>query len=412
MEVSYNLRYQKSTFSNRVLVDKEGEIVIYEKGFRLKGKGATDKGELINFSDLKEFYYKDDKILFISFAKEKYILADTGTLFEQLLKDLYKARNEFLMDALFMRGGKLKSEFEGHFEKLSKFSKPISKGTCRLRLYKRSLVIIPQDQDAFAINFSFVNFYEFDDFDYKLKIVMDDGQNVLISHLGDEFGVFQEKMDELLGGMYQMIVNDVLRVAFPYFGVAQLLKLAYLMKGGKTVSLKEIMKVDKDFAKAVDDFIFEDESLREKVSILRDMVDEYDIRYGIAKDNTVENSFIKWFMFAIPANNIVVFTVLPRWENDKTETFFYRVIMEKGNPADKIEDKIKEIEQALVTLDFVKDPCYKDKRDLKYSPYQYAIRKMPFLRILRKSFVGVVSHEDTAKWQKQAMEILDKAKLK
>ena len=55
MEVSYNLRYQKSNFSNRTILDKEGEIIIYAKGFRLKGKGATDTGELLNFSEIKEF---------------------------------------------------------------------------------------------------------------------------------------------------------------------------------------------------------------------------------------------------------------------------------------------------------------------------------------------------------------------
>lgn len=421
MEVSYNLRYQKSTFSNRILVDKEGEIIIYEKGFRLKGKGASDKGELINFSDLKEFYYRDDKIFFITFSKEKYVLADAANLFDQLLKDIYKSRNEFLLDALFMRGGKLKAEFEGYFDRLSKFSKPINKGNCKMRLYERSMVVMPEDQDAFAINFSFVNFYEFDDMEYSLKIVMDDGQIIFFSHLGEEFEMFEEKMNSLLGGMYQLIVNDVLRVAFAYFSVATLLKFAYLMKAGKTVALKDIMKIDKELAKAVDDFIFEDPIFREKMSVLRSMVDEYDVRYGIAQDDTVKSGFVRWFMIAIPSTNIVAFSILPRWEeagkneketsNSKHDTYFYRIIMEKGNPADKVEDKIKEVEQALVTLNFVKDPCYKDKRDLKHSPYQYAIRKMPFLRILRKSFIGVASSEDVKEWQKQSLAMLDQAKI-
>ena len=86
--------------------------------------------------------------------------------------------------------------------------------------------------------------------------------------------------------------------------------------------------------------------------------------------------------------------------------------MEKGTPADKYQDKIKEIEQALVVLHFAKDPCYKDKRDLKHSPYQYAIRKLPYLRILRKSYVGRAASKDTKEWQKQAMDVLKKAELK
>ena len=187
MEVSYNLRYQKSNFSNKVVIDKEGEIIIYGKGFRLKGKGAGDKGELINFSELKEFYYKDEKIIFITLNKEKYILTDSGNLFDQLLIDIYKARNEFLMDALFMKGGKLRAEFEGNFERLSKFNKLINKGHAKIKLFEKSLVLVPEIQDAFAINFDFVSFYEFDELDYSLKIVTDDGSTITVSQLGNDY---------------------------------------------------------------------------------------------------------------------------------------------------------------------------------------------------------------------------------
>lgn len=60
MEIAYNLKYQKTSFKGRTLLDKEGEIIIYAKGFRLRGKGAGDKGELINFSEIKEFYFRGE----------------------------------------------------------------------------------------------------------------------------------------------------------------------------------------------------------------------------------------------------------------------------------------------------------------------------------------------------------------
>lgn len=414
MEVSYNLRYQKSSFANKLILDKEGEIIIYSKGFRLKGKGAGDKGELLNFSEIKEFYHRNDKIFFITFNKEKYVLSEAGTLFSQLLTDLFKSRNEFLMDALFMKGGKLKAEFDGSFERFSKFAKPINKSRAKLRLHESSMVVVPPDQDAFAIHYDFVNFYEFDDMEYSLKVVMDDGVTIMFSHLGNDFEFFQEKMDALLGGMYESLVNDVLKEAFMEFHAGTLLKLAYRMKGGKAVSLKEIQKMDSDMAVAVEKFIFEDEVLKEKMQMLRDMVDEYSVFYGIARDNAVKGGFIKWVMYAIPSHNIVAFCILPRWEQEGKmhDTFFYKIIMEKGSPADKVEDKVREIDQALVNLKFVKDPCYKDKKDLKHSPYQYAIRKLPYLRILRKSYAGKAGAEDVKQWQKQARDIMEAAALK
>jgi len=414
MEVSYNLRYQKHNFSNRVLIDKEGEIIIYTKGFRLKGKGATDKGELINFSEIKEFYYRNEKVFFVTFSKEKYILSDAGTLFDQMLIDLYKSRNEFLMEALFMKSGKLKAEFEGNFERLSKFGRPINKGPAKFKLYEKSMVVVPTIPDAFSLNFNFVNFHEFDDLEYNLKLVMDDGMTIFLSHLGNEFEMFEQKVNELLGGMYENLVNEVLKEVIPYFHAGTLLKLAYLMKGGKAVSLKEINKIDKELAKGMTEFIFEDEILKEKVGLLEEMIDEEGIHYSIAKDYAVKGSFIKWILYAIPEKNVVAFSVLPRWDQNSEghDTYFYKIIMEKGNPADKLEDKIREIDQALVTLNFVQDPCYKNRKELKHSPYQYAIRKMPFLRILRKSYLGKADASEVKDWQNQVKEIFKKAELK
>ncbi len=420
MEVSYNLRYQKQNFSNRVMIDKEGEVVIYAKGFRLKGKGANDKGELINFSEIKEFYYRNEKLIFVTFKKDKYVLSESGTLFDQLLLDIYKSRNEFLMDALFMKGGKLKCEFEGNFERTSKFAKLINKGNVKLRLYEKSMVLIPEIQDAFSIHFDFVSFYEFDELDYSLKITMDDGTIIVISQLGNDFEPFEEKMDELLGGMYESLVNNVLKVIFQEFHSGTLLKLAYLMKGGKAVNLKAIQKIDKALAVAMDNFIFEDKFFAEKMKFLREFGDENNVFYGIASDYTSKDSFIKWVLITIPESNIVAFSILPRWKSggenvsmqpSNHDTFFYKIIIEQGNPTEKVEDKIREIDQSLVTLNFAKDPCYKDKRDLKHSPYQYAIRKLPFLRILRKSYIGKASHAGVKEWQKQAKELLEQAKV-
>jgi hypothetical protein len=416
MQVSYNLKYQKSNFLNKVLIEKEGEIVVYDKGFRLKGKGAGDKGELISFSDLKEFFYKNDRLFFITFNKEKYTLSNLGTLFDEFLLTIYKARNEFLIDALFMRHGKLKYEFEGNFERVSKFSKLINKGKCKIKLYERSLVIVPENQDVFSLNFNFVNYHEFNEDEYTFKIMMDDGVSVFISQLGNDFEVFMESVQNLLGGMYEKIVNEDLKNVFCEFDSATLLKFAYKVKGGKSISLKEINKIDKTLAEKVLEFFFDDKVFAEKCEMFNEMTDEYSRFFGVARDPINPNGFIRWIMYSVPSKNTVAFSVLPRWvdanpvaNGGNNEMYFFKIIIEKGVPSEKVEDKILEIEQALVNLNFAKDPCYKDKRELKNSPFKYAIRKLPFLRILRKSFSGKASAPDVKEWQKQAKEIMEKS---
>lgn len=421
MELLYSLRYQKYNFSNKPILDKEGEIIVYSKGFRLKGKGAGDKGELINFSEIKEFYFRNEKIYFITFTKEKYVLTVDSSQFDQLLTDLYKSRNDFLLEALFMKQGKLIAEFDCHFERVSKFGKPINKGEAKMKIFGRSIIVIPKHQDAFSISFHFLSLFEFNEIEYKMKIISDAGVTTYFSRFGNEFERLEETFNNTMGQMYSDFVNNVLKKAFPEFHAGDLLKMAYKMNGGKAVSLKEVKKISEELAERVEDFIFASEEVKEKMSFVTELVDDYNFMLGISQDVAVSDSFIRWAMFAIPEKNVVAFTIFPRWtdagseENEadlKTETFFFKIIMEKGNPADKMEDKVLEIEQALINLDFIKDPCYKDKRELKHSPYQYAIRKMPFLRILRKSYVGMASSPEKEKWDNEVKEVFETAKLK
>lgn len=419
MQVSYNLKYQKANFANKVLIEKEGEIIIYDRGFKLRGKGATDKGEMINYCDIKEFYYRNDKLFFITFAKAKYTLSGIGTAFEEFLRTIYKSRNEFLVEALFMRHGKLKGEFDAYFDRYSKFSKPINKGDCKLKLYEGGLVIVPEDQDAFGINFNFVNFHEFVDDEYQWKITMDDGSITIISHLGNDYEMFQENINEVFGSMYEKLVNEDLKEVFYDFDAGTLLKLAYKLRGGKTVNLKEIQKMDKALADRVLEFFFNDKVLAEKFDMFNKMTDEYSRYFGIAKDPLTHQGFVRWLMYALPEYNTVVFCILNKWIDEDQpvnpkgahDTFFFKIIIEKGLPSEKVADKVLEIEQSLVNLNFTKDPCYKDKKELRNSPFRYAIRKLPYLRILRKSYSGMANAESVSEWQKQAKEILEKSKL-
>jgi hypothetical protein len=169
-------------------------------------------------------------------------------------------------------------------------------------------------------------------------------------------------------------------------------------------------------AEKVLEFFFDDKVFAEKCEMFNEMTDEYSRFFGVARDPINPNGFIRWIMYSVPSKNTVAFSVLPRWvdanpvaNGGNNEMYFFKIIIEKGVPSEKVEDKILEIEQALVNLNFAKDPCYKDKRELKNSPFKYAIRKLPFLRILRKSFSGKASAPDVKEWQKQAKEIMEKS---
>ena len=89
MALNYSLKYKKLNFYNRVILEKEGEIVVDRQSFKLKGKGAQDHGETIFFGDMKDVSIRDDELAFSTFSKEKYILSDFSNLFDSFLKDFF-----------------------------------------------------------------------------------------------------------------------------------------------------------------------------------------------------------------------------------------------------------------------------------------------------------------------------------
>jgi len=99
MALTYSLKYKKLNAYNRVLLEKEGEVVIDRQSFRLKGKGAHDMGENIYFGDMKSMSVKDDYLAFSLFTKDRYILSDFANLFDSFLKDFSRVRNEYLADS-------------------------------------------------------------------------------------------------------------------------------------------------------------------------------------------------------------------------------------------------------------------------------------------------------------------------
>ncbi|MFH1720551.1 MAG: hypothetical protein ABH856_03025 [Patescibacteria group bacterium] len=420
MQVSYNLKYRKANFHNKILLQKEGEIILQEDGFRLKGKGATDQGEFINFSDIKELYLRTTSLAFTTFAKEKYTLCDAGSLFEDFVIDFFKIRNSFLSRALFMRQGEFIADYDGYFERVNRFGKLIGKGRTSIKLHEDSLVIVPQKLNAFPVHFHFVSSHEFDELDYNLKLVCDDGSTVHISQLGDMYENFEEDFNKALGAMYERIVHDLKDLL--YSGNTEaLLKIINLMKGGRAVQLKKAHKIDGEIYQKILDTGFLNEAANGRFDFLKNTAGanfEENLYVGIGKPDKNQERFVPWVMWADPMKNIVAFTFMPSLNGDtpdlnvpKADMYFFKIIMERGNPGDKVKDKVLEVEQALLLLHFNTKPLYEDRREIRKTEFKYAIRKLPFLRILRKSFIGKLEARKIESWGKDLEKILAAAKI-
>ncbi|MBN1495095.1 hypothetical protein JW911_05190 [Candidatus Peregrinibacteria bacterium] len=407
------MKYKKFNPSGKLILEKEGEIVINKDNFQLKGKGAGDIGETIVFGDMKEWQTKDEYVSFASLNKEKYVLSHLGNLYNDFLLDFSRARNEFLLKSLFMSDGEFVEEYEGDFEIFSKYDKSISHGHAKFRIFENSLVIVPDTRDAFAISFNFLKRVDIDEEFYEVHMFLDQGFIIHFKRLGTGFSEFHEKLGEVQQKTYQKIVDDLKEILLE-FDSATLIKLAYEMKKGKAVSLKKIKKINDKLPDAMKEIVLHDELSKNHFETFSKMTNEENIYLGISTDPPkhqpagINLSYSTWYFIGIPEKNLVVGEIT---NGGYRGAYFFKIIMEKGDPAEKVEEKLLEINQALLKLKFVTTAFYKDKRELRRSIYRFALRKLPYLRLLRRSYVGRLTPFNEVDWDKRFADILKKAEL-
>lgn len=389
MVFSYNVRFRRMNLAGRVTLEKEGEVILMDKGLRLRGKGAQDRGELLLFSDMRDVTTEGDTVMISMFTKERFILDHVGGLFDQMVKDIFAVRNDFLIEALFLKQGKLIQEFDGYFERAHTSGRELGTGRAKIRLYEESIVVIPQEHDAFSLCYHFMQMQEFDDDEYAFKTTMENGVIVMLSQFGNGYDEFQEMFYQEMSRMYQEVIHE-LEYLFIDTDKEKLVKLAHLMRRGKAVRLKDIAKIDRDLADKVMHCVFKDDMFAKTIQPVRSRADEEHTFIGLSVADGKKEIYRFMVVLAIPADNLMACT-LGSYEKDirkVQDTYFFRIIMEQGVAEDYVVAKVSELNQACLMLNFVPDPLYKDRRELKNSIYKFAIRKLSFLRMLRGSFLA------------------------
>lgn len=400
MAVSYSVRFRKLNLSGKVLMEKEGEIVFDRRYFRLKGKGANDHGEIINFTDLKEIKTDKDLFIFLTFAKEKFELTKFGGDFDNFLEDFYRVKNDYFAENMFMKAGMLIGQFDCFVDIVGQMDRAISKGKSVIQFYEESIVFIPKYSDAFAVNLSFMKHHQFDEEDYVLTIETDSGSKIFISKLGSSFEEARETLEGRLEKMYQKVLNH-LNLILPGFSLQTLLKLAYAVRNGRAVSVNALKKIDAGLPAKVLELAFRNNpELEKKVQFIRSLDKEEKLFVGFCLQDDAEKRDVivrAWFLVALPSMNTIALGISNNAQDNRV--FFFRIVMEQGIPIDKLEGKVLEINQCMVLFDYDLSPLLKDKNELRKTKYRVAILRMAFLRLFRRSMLGFSQAIDLEKFK-------------
>ncbi len=412
MAVAYSVKFKKLNFSGKIILEKEGEIVFDRKYFRLKGKGANDHGEIVNFIDIKENRADKDKFIFTTFAKEQFELSRFGDSVENFLGDFYRIKNEFFAENLFMRVGMLMEQFDCSVEVINQFGKSINKGFSVMQVYEQSILFLPKFSDAFAVNLNFMRHHQFMDDEYLLQIEADSGTKINVYRLGSHFDTVRECLEGCLEKMYQRVLTQ-LNSVLPGFSLPVLLKLAYAIKDGKAVEIPALKKLDAALPARVMELAFAgNPDLEKKIQFVRSLDKEEKFFVGFSLVNDQEARDVKvraWFLCALPTLNTIVMGL----SNNPADRriFFFRIVMEQGLAIDRMEGKVLEINQCMVMFDYDLSPLLKNKDELRKTKYRVAILRMAFLRLFRKSLIGFSQAADQEKFKDDANRFFTLARM-
>lgn len=411
MALTYSLKYKKINFFQKIVLEKEGEIIIDRQSFRLKGKGAQDMGENIYFSDIKELFVKDDYMMFTTFAKDKYVLANFANLFDSFIKDFMKVRNEFLAENLFMKMGMLVREFEGSAEVTSSFGKTVNKGKSRIQIYEGSIVVIPELRECFVIYLDFLKSHEFDEDEYILKLLLDNGSTINISKLGTYFEECRETMESLMGKMYERIINNLQEV-LPGFDASTLLKLAYKIRDGKAIQFSSLKKIHDEIpSKLMDLAVQSNKEAEEKIKLLRSLCGDENFYLGFSFQTRDKREITvrAIILAAMPEKNTIAVGVTSNLPGADRNFHFFRIVMQQGDAREKLAAKILELNQSLLIFKFDLIPLYKDRRELNKTRYRTAIKRLSFLRLIRKSYLGRIGVSELGAFKNEIEKIFSRA---
>jgi hypothetical protein len=304
-------------------------------------------------------------------------------------------------------------EFDGSAEIINSFGKSVNKGKSRIQFYEGSIVIIPEMRDCFAVYLDFLKSHDFDEDEYLLKLELDNGTIVNITKLGTYFEDCRDTMEALMGQMYEKIINNFAEF-LPGFDPATLLKVANKVKDGKGAQFNSLKKIHDDLpSKLLELAVQGNPEFEDKIKFLRSLSGDENFYLGFnfhSRDRR-ETAVKSLFMFALPEKNTIVLGVLSNPPLQEKYFYFFRIVMQQGNAQERLAAKILELNQCMVLFKFDLGPLYRDRRELNKSRYRTAVKRLSFLRLIRKSYLGRLGGGDLNTFKNEVDKIFTKALL-
>lgn len=406
------------------------------------------------YSDIDRLMAEDYELRLTGFDGSRRVLYFLGSYYGQFAKDLSDRRREQLLKNLLLTGGGAPVKDFGGAYHLDGGGEDTAAGSgaARILLYRGSLVVFPEADDPFAFGYADLTGLSFDQSAYSLVLTFDLGERLVLSRLGDRFREFQQEVTRLRDDLFCRSA-DLLKAALPP-GTAEgtLVRLSRVLPLGRAASRSEIEGVsaglwDRLVAAAVavapepaagsaDDPSGSDEASQPgsdgdpghhgdpaALAWLAQRSQPGLTYLGVREPSRSTSSGTEgdvagtgsgpasdaplfWFVVAFPDRNAMASEVLGETGH---ATYFFRLSDQAQAGAKEVDQAVRRLARALRALNFRREVILAKDADLaddRMIRYRVALRKLPYLRAVRRAFLGRAIHRGAGAWEKQAERLL------
>ena len=381
------------------------------------------------------------------------VLTRFAKAFQNLAMELLQTYRDRIVQCLLLEDLEEVERFEGYVEMSSGTSNISS--PAELRLYKSNLAILPQRAVGFQWRLADVDGIEFDETAYRLNIRSGDEQ-LSVTKLAKRTSEFVERLRSALDVVSEN-TSAIVRSLCPFLSPDQVMDVSLLMREGRAAAFSKLNGIHPGIEKSLIANAV-DPSLKPYFDVLKDKMvgqewfagfkmvrpeTEFEVEpatvepgadvpsvEGAETGSSVEKknggdieepSVLYWFFFPLQADSGSVDSNVIAWEATSLSgraTYFFKASgmesqeSEHDNSASKTEIAVRQINQALVMLNFRREPIYLPDASLqteaRHHRYAISCRKISALRQLRISYLGRAIHTTVDAWQRQVDTILAK----
>jgi hypothetical protein len=418
---------------------------------------------VFDLGDIDRFMPGEYDLTLTLYTDDKIVLGQFGKAFQSLTHDLLEAYRQRLVQCLLLEDLEEVARFDGFAQSRSEsVSERCFSSPAELRLYKTNLAVLPTAATGLQWRLAEIEAVAFDEASYTLTLRSGD-DSLVLSKLAKRTREFRERLEEGIAQIHEKAAQ-ALHGLFPFLTPDQFQRVAALLKEGRAASLEGLQAIHPKlqqalvqnvvdaklkpyfdallaatpagamytgfkFIRAEEEDRQESEAMAAEPAAGEGEIEQPDheareasVEQPVEDAGAEKEPILHWFFFPLarPAGDSKLSNIVA-WEATSRSgraTYFFRLVPpEQANLLDDparagtiLESAIRQLNRALVLLNFRREPIYLSDEKLEMQPryrrYAIACRKIPELRRLRASFLGRAIHTSPLSWRRQVGSFL------